>query len=162
MKIKLLVTGGTIDKIYNKLNGNLEFSDSHIEQMLVRGRVEQDISLERILFKDSLDFTDKDRDTIVSSCSSCEFDKILITHGTDTMCHTAQLLSQKIKNKTIVLFGSMVPYSVNNSDALLNLGVALGAVQLKKNGVYVAMNGKIFDSDNVTKNKELGIFQELQ
>jgi L-asparaginase len=161
MEIKLFVTGGTIDKIYNKLNGNLEFSESHIEQMLVRGRASEDIKIDKILFKDSLDFTDEDRDIIVSSCTECASDRILITHGTDTMCQTAELLKRKITNKTIVLFGSMVPYSVSNSDALFNLGVALAAVRLKKNGIYIAMNGKIFDAGNVTKNKELGVFEGL-
>ena len=161
MEIKLFITGGTIDKTYNKLNGSLEFTDSYIEQMLIRGRVSGNISIEKILFKDSLDFTDDDRGTIVESCINCHLDKIIITHGTDTMCQTAQLLGNKISNKTIVLFGSMTPYSVNNSDALMNLGVALGAVQLKGNGVYIAMNGQIFDYDNVQKNKNLGLFEEL-
>jgi L-asparaginase len=161
MEIKLFITGGTIDKTYNKLNGSLEFTDSYIEQMLIRGRVSGNISIEKILFKDSLDFTDDDRGTIVESCINCYLDKIIITHGTDTMCQTAQLLGNKISNKTIVLFGSMTPYSVNNSDALMNLGVALGAVQLKDRGVYIAMNGQIFDYDNVQKNKNLGLFEEL-
>ncbi len=78
------------------------------------------------------------------------------------MCQTAQEISQKVKNKTIVLFGSMTPYSIKNSDALLNLGLAIAAVQLKKHGVYIAMNGKVFDYDNVKKNKELGIFERLK
>ncbi len=83
----------------------------------------------------------------------------MITHGTDTMVDTAQLLGDKIKDKTIVLFGSMIPYSINNSDALFNLGAALSAVQDKTNGVYIAMNGQVFDFDKVEKNKALGIFE---
>ncbi|HAY41274.1 MAG TPA: asparaginase [Gammaproteobacteria bacterium] len=162
MKIKLLVTGGTIDKVYNKLNGALEFNESHIEDMLIRGRVTNDISVGKILLKDSLDFTNEDRRVIISECNKCPLDKIVITHGTDTMCQTAQEISQKVKNKTIVLFGSMTPYSIKNSDALLNLGLAIAAVQLKKHGVYIAMNGKVFDYDNVKKNKELGIFERLK
>jgi len=162
MKIKLFVTGGTIDKVYNKLNGDLEFNESHVEDMLIRGRVKSDISIEKILFKDSLDFTNDDRELVTAKCSQCSVDKIIITHGTDTMCETAQEISQKVTNKTVVLFGSMTPYSVSNSDALLNLGFAIAAVQMKGHGVYIAMNGKIFDHDNVKKNKELGVFEEIK
>jgi len=83
----------------------------------------------------------------------------VITHGTDTMVETARLLGGQIKNKVVVLFGSMIPYSINNSDALFNLGAALSAVQNKTNGVYIAMNGQVFDFDKVEKNKALGIFE---
>jgi len=117
------------------------------------------IDSEVLFLKDSLEMNDKDRDLILSKCLECDEDKIIITHGTDTMVDTAQLLGDKIKDKTIVLFGSMIPYSVNNSDALFNLGGALSAVQNKKQGVYIAMNGQIFDFDKVEKNKKLGIFQ---
>ena len=159
MKIKLLITGGTIDKVYNELTGELEFSDSHLEKMLKRSRSTLDISSEILFLKDSLDMTDEDRELILSKCLSSTEDKIVITHGTDTMVETAKLLGDQAKGKTIVLFGSMIPYSINNSDALFNLGVALSAVQNKKQGVYIAMNGQIFDFDKVKKNKKLGIFQ---
>ncbi|HIM57879.1 MAG TPA: asparaginase [Gammaproteobacteria bacterium] len=160
MTIKLLITGGTIDKIYNELNGELGFNQSHLKHMLERGRVGLDISLERLFLRDSLDMNDEDRDLILSKCLECNEDNILVTHGTDTLVETAKLLGNKIKNKTIVLFGSMIPYSVNNSDALFNLGVALSAVQLKKSGVYVVMNGRVFDFDRVKKDKNLGLFTD--
>jgi len=119
-----------------------------------------DTTSEVLFLKDSLEMTDKDRGLILSKCIESTDDKIIITHGTDTMVDTVQLLGEKIKDKTIVLFGSMIPYSIDNSDALFNLGVALGAVQNKGNGVYVVMNGKVFDFDKVTKNKEKGLFED--
>ncbi|SFV78001.1 L-asparaginase [hydrothermal vent metagenome] len=158
MTIKLLITGGTIDKVYNKLSGELEFSESHLEQMLERGRVSLDTSPEILFLKDSLDMNGEDRNLILSKCLECNEDNIVITHGTDTMVETAKLLGNKIQDKTIVLFGAMIPYSIDNSDALFNLGVALNAAQTKDSGVYVAMNGQVFDFDKVEKNKSLGIF----
>ena len=158
MTIKLLITGGTIDKVYNKLSGELEFSESHLEQMLERGRVSLDTSPEILFLKDSLDMNGEDRNLILSKCLECDEDNIVITHGTDTMVETAKLLGNKIQDKTIVLFGAMIPYSIDNSDALFNLGVALNAAQTKDSGVYVAMNGQVFDFDKVEKNKSLGIF----
>ena len=158
MTIKLLITGGTIDKVYNKLSGELEFSESHLEQMLERGRVSLDTSPEILFLKDSLDMNGEDRNLILSKCLECDEDNIVITHGTDTMVETAKLLGNKIQDKTIVLFGAMVPYSIDNSDALFNLGVALNAAQTKDSGVYVAMNGQVFDFDKVEKNKSLGVF----
>ena len=151
MKIKLLITGGTIDKTYKELSGELSFTQTHIIEILNRGRSTVNIDSEVLFLKDSLEMNDKDRDLILSKCLECDEDKIIITHGTDTMVDTAQLLGDKIKDKTIVLFGSMIPYSVNNSDALFNLGGALSAVQNKKQGVYIAMNGQIFDFDKVEK-----------
>ena len=158
MTIKLLITGGTIDKVYNKLSGELEFSESHLEQMLERGRVSLDTSPEILFLKDSLDMNGEDRNLILSKCLECDEDNIVITHGTDTMVETAKLLGNQIQDKTIVLFGAMVPYSIDNSDALFNLGVALNAAQTKDSGVYVAMNGRVFDFDKVEKNKSLGVF----
>ena len=158
MTIKLLITGGTIDKVYNKLSGELEFSESHLEQMLERGRVSLDTSPEILFLKDSLDMNGEDRNLILSKCLECDEDNIVITHGTDTMVETAKLLGNQIQDKTIVLFCAMVPYSIDNSDALFNLGVALNAAQTKDSGVYVAMNGRVFDFDKVEKNKSLGIF----
>ena len=160
MNIQFFITGGTIDKVYNELTGELEFDSTHIVDMLNRGRSMVDTTSEVLFLKDSLELSDKDRQLILSKCLECNDDKIIITHGTDTMVDTAKLLGEKIKDKTIVLFGSMIPYSVDNSDALFNLGVALGAVQNKGNGVYVVMNGKVFDFDKVTKNKEKGLFED--
>lgn len=161
MQIKIFVTGGTIDKVYNELTGELTFGTSNLDEMLERSRSTVGINTEVLFLKDSLDMNDEDRGLILSRCLECSEDKVMITHGTDTMVETAQLLGNKIKDKTIVLFGSMVPYLINNSDALFNLGAALSAVQNKTNGVYIAMNGQVFDFDKVEKNKTLGIFENI-
>jgi len=159
MTIKLLITGGTIDKQYDELNGELIFTQSGVEDMLTQGRVKLDISLETVMLKDSLDMDDSDRQQIFESCLACDEPQIVITHGTDTMVETSQVLATKIKDKTIVLLGAMVPYQFKNSDALFNLGCAIAAVQTLENGVYITMNGKIFNYDEVIKNKDLGEFQ---
>ena len=159
MKIKVLITGGTIDKTYKELTGELSFTETHVIDMLNRGRSMVDTLSEVLFLKDSLEMTDTDRSFILDKCQSCDEQHILITHGTDTMVETAQFLAKSIKDKTVVLFGSMIPYSINHSDALFNLGVALSAVQLKDSGVYIAMNGQVFDFDKVQKDKSLGIFK---
>ena len=159
MTIKLLITGGTIDKQYDELNGELIFTQSGVEDMLTQGRVKLDILLETVMLKDSLDMDDSDRQQILESCLACDEPQIVITHGTDTMVETSQVLATKIKDKTIVLLGAMVPYQFKNSDALFNLGCAIAAVQTLENGVYITMNGKIFNYDEVIKNKDLGEFQ---
>ncbi|SHN91756.1 L-asparaginase [Bathymodiolus heckerae thiotrophic gill symbiont] len=126
--------------------------------MLNRGRSMADTLSEVLFLKDSLEMSDSDRDFILDKCQSCDEQNILITHGTDTMVETASYLAKTLKDKTVVLFGSMIPYSIDQSDALFNLGVALSAVQLKEPGVYIAMNGKVFDFDKVKKDKSLGVF----
>jgi len=159
MTIRLLITGGTIDKQYNELDGELIFSESGVEDMLVQGRAKLDIAYETVMLKDSLDMDDNDRQQILESCLACDESQIVITHGTDTMVETSQVLAAEIKDKTIVLLGAMVPYQFKNSDALFNLGCAIAAVQTLGNGVYITMNGKVFNFDEVSKNKELGEFQ---
>lgn len=159
MTIKLLITGGTIDKQYDELNGKLIFTQSGIGDMLTQGRTRLELSLETVMLKDSLDLDDNDRQKILASCLACDESRIVITHGTDTMVETSQVLAAGIKDKTIVLLGAMVPYQFKNSDALFNLGCAIAAVQTLGNGVYITMNGKVFNYDEVLKNKELGEFQ---
>jgi L-asparaginase len=159
MKIKLLITGGTIDKQYNELDGELIFTQSGVEDMLAQGRAKLDISYETVMLKDSLDMNDNDRQQLLESCLACNESQIVITHGTDTMVETSQMLAAGIKDKTIVLLGAMVPYQFKQSDALFNLGCAVAAVQTLENGVYITMNGRIFNYDEVIKNNELGEFQ---
>ncbi len=159
MTIRLLITGGTIDKQYNEQNGELIFTQSGIGDMLAQGRARLDISYETVMLKDSLDMDDNDRQKILSSCLACDESRIVITHGTDTMIETSQVLADGIKDKTIVLLGAIVPYQFKNSDALFNLGCAIAAAQTLENGVYITMNGKVFNYDEVLKNKELGEFQ---
>ena len=161
MKVRLLITCGTIDKVYNQSNGKLEFDKTHFPEMISRSRIEVDLTPEQVLLIDSLDMVDADRDLIIDRCVGCEEKFVLITHGTDTMCDTAKLLGEGLIDKVIVLFGSMVPYAVSNSDALFNFGCALGSLQLLKPGVYVAMNGRVLPWSDVEKNRSLGVFQAL-
>lgn len=161
MKIRLFITGGTIDKSYNMQNGELHFVDSHIPSMLTEGRCHADYSLDKIMLKDSLDMTDSDRLEILNACLQADESKIVITHGTDTMVQTAQLLADHIDDKTVVLTGAMVPYVFKKSDSLFNLGSAMSAVQCLPYGVYITMNGKVFSADNVVKNREEGVFETL-
>lgn len=161
MIIKLLITGGTIDCKKIEEKDKYIFEKTHLPEMLKQGRCKIDIDSHVIMLKDSIHMTDEDREKILQNCKDCEEDKIIITHGTDTMVETAQVLGKNIKNKTIVLLGAMIPYNQNNSDALFNLGCAVSAVQSLPKGVYITMNGKIFSWDNVRKNKELGLFETL-
>ena len=157
--IKFVITGGTIDKLYNELDGSLTFTESHIPAMLKQARCIVDLSTETVMLKDSLDMDGTDRDLISNKCESCDESKIIISHGTDTMVETAEVLAGKITGKTIVLFGAMIPFSITNSDSLFNLGCAVAAVQCLEEGVFISMNGKIFPWDDVRKNKTEGVFQ---
>jgi len=161
MKIKLLITGGTIDKSYNMHNGELHFVDSHISAMLGEGRCRADFELDTLMLKDSLGMTESDRLQILSACQQSEPSKIIITHGTDSIVQSAQFLQQQIQDKTIVLTGAMIPYVFDKSDALFNLGSAFTAVQCLPAGVFIAMNGRIFAADKVVKNLEEGVFESL-
>lgn len=160
MAIKIIVTGGTIDKRYNQFNCALDFSDTHIPEMFKQAKCKNNYNIRTVIMKDSLDMNDNDRRKVLKECLKSKENKIIITHGTDTMVKTAKFLANKIKNKTVVLFGSMVPYSFGKSDAMFNLGFATGVVQLLPYGVYVAMNGQIFNLDNVKKNRKVGQFEK--
>lgn len=143
------------------MNGQLYFKDSHLPEMLELGRNLVPVELRTLMMVDSLEMTADDRALIAEHCLKSKEDKIIITHGTDTMAETAQLLNQKIKDKTIVITGAMIPYKFGSSDGLFNLGSALAFVQTLKHGVYVAMNGRYFHAENVRKNRETGVFEEL-
>jgi len=157
--IKLVVTGGTIDKRYNEINGQLCFPGTHVPEMLMQARCKVQIELELLMLKDSLDVTELDRKLLKNACASAAEEQIIITHGTDTMVESAQYLAASVDNKTIVLVGAMVPYKVNDSDALFNLGCAVTAVQLLPKGVYITMNGKVFSWNEVVKDRQLGEFK---
>ena len=161
MRIKIIITGGTFDKEYNELTGELFFKDTHLPEMLRLGRCIADVHIETVMMMDSLQMTDKHRELITSYCKKTKEKKIVITHGTDTMPETAKYLSKNITGKTIVLTGAMVPYKFGSSDGLFNLGSALAFVQTLPPGVYVAMNGKYFYADKVKKNKKIGVFENL-
>ncbi len=161
MTIRIFVTGGTFDKEYDEISGTLFFKDSHLPEMLARGRCRLDLSIRTLMMIDSLTMTDADRDVIVRNCVQCGEDRIVITHGTDTMVQTARALGQGVQGKTIVLTGAMIPYAFGSSDGLFNLGSALSFVQVLPAGVYVAMNGQCFAWDRVRKNRQTGIFEPL-
>lgn len=162
MSIRIFITGGTFDKEYNELTGQLYFKDSHLPEMLELGRNLLAVEIRTLMMVDSLEMNDDDRKLIAEHCIKSPEDKIIITHGTDTMSETAKLLAQRVKNKTIVLTGAMVPYKFGSSDGLFNLGSAMAFVQTLSAGVYVAMNGRYFNANNVRKNKETGEFEEIQ
>ncbi len=160
MPIRILVTGGTFDKEYDEVTGSLFFKDTHIGEMLRLGRSRVDVTIRTIMMIDSLQMTDADRDLIVQNCLQCPEDRIVITHGTDTMTDTAAAIARSVPRKTIVLTGAMIPYAFGSSDGLFNLGSAISFVQVLPDGVYIAMNGKYFRWDQVRKNRTLGEFEE--
>ena len=159
--IKLLVTGGTFDKEYNELKGELFFRETHIHEMLGLGRSRLNIEVETLMMIDSLFMKDEDREKILEACLNAKQNNILITHGTDTMPETARFLGTRIQDKTVVLTGAMIPYKFGSSDGLFNLGSALSFVQILPHGVYIAMNGRCFPWNNVRKNREKGEFEEI-
>jgi L-asparaginase len=160
--IRLLVTGGTIDKSYCPVEGALSFSRTHVLAMLKQARVAlPEDKVQTLLLKDSLDLTEADREVICQAAAAATETKLIVTHGTDTMVQTAERLAAKHLAKTIVLVGAMVPYTFSNSDGLFNLGLAFGAAQLLPAGVYIAMNGRIFPWPAVRKNKTLGMFESI-
>jgi L-asparaginase len=161
MSVRIFVTGGTFDKEYNELTGQLFFKDSHLPEMLELGRCLVPVDIRTLMMIDSLEMTDIDRELIAKHCREADEDQIIITHGTDTMAETAKILEQTVKGKTIVITGAMVPYKFGSSDGLFNLGSAMAFVQSLKPGVYVAMNGRCFHADNVRKNKQTGEFEEI-
>jgi len=163
MTIRLFITGGTIDCVYYKPETNdYRFEETYIPKMLKQARVSYPVIIEKLMLKDSRKIANKDRELILKKCKECKEDKIVITHGTYTMIKTAKFLGQRIKDKIIVLMGSMVPFNEKNSDALFNLGCAIIAAQTLQRGVYVIMNGKIFSWNNVKENLELDVFEELK
>ncbi|MCY4044437.1 MAG: asparaginase domain-containing protein [Cellvibrionales bacterium] len=162
MSMELITTGGTIDKIYKPTTGELTFDESSLNEMISQGNTVDDISVTHLMAIDSLEMTNVMREQLLDYIKTSTFKKIIVTHGTDTMPETANHLMQAKIDKTIILTGAMIPYRIKNSDALFNLGGAMIAAQLLPIGVYIAMNGKIFDAGNVTKNKTKGIFEPLQ
>jgi len=162
MGIRVFVTGGTFDKEYDELTGTLYFRDTHVQEMLQRGRSHLDVTVEVLMMIDSLDMTDVHRETVLEACRNCPDQHIVILHGTDTMVNTAAVLAHGVHDKTIVMTGAMIPYAFGSSDGLFNLGSALSFVQSLPQGVYVAMNGRCFTWDNVRKNRERGVFESIR
>jgi L-asparaginase len=162
MAIRILVTGGTFDKEYNELDGTLFFKETHLPEMLTLGRCNVEVDVHTLMMIDSLEMTDEHRHLVLEECRTAPEDRIIVTHGTDTMEATARVLGGSVGGKTIVLTGAMIPYRFGSSDGLFNLGSALAFVQTLPPGVYVSMNGRYFPWDNVRKNKTTGRFERMR
>ncbi len=162
--IQVFVTGGTFDKEYNYITGELYFKDTHLKEMFERGRCEVQIDVKTLMMIDSLEMGDDEHSIIVYNCRKAESNRILLTHGTDRMVDTARVLAEaNIEGKTIVLTGAMVPYAFGmSSDGFFNLGSALAFVQALSPGVYIVMNGRYFEWNRVRKNRQTGTFEEIE
>jgi L-asparaginase len=159
MTLHIIATGGTLDKHYDEIAGVLRFEASHLPAMIARARLTVAPTLEELPLLDSLDMQDIDRRRVLASCEHAAQDAIVIVHGTDTMRETGEVLGRANLAKAIVLTGAMIPYAFDGSDALFNLGFACGVAQILPHGVYIAMNGQVFDWDKVRKNRSAGVFE---
>lgn len=160
-KIQIFVTGGTFDKEYDFIEGKLYFKHTHLDDMLERGRCTIPYNIKTLMMLDSLEMTNHHREYILEECRKTSSDRILLTHGTDTMVQTADFLAaQDLSEKTIVITGALIPYAFGgSSDGFFNLGSALAFCQILEPGVYISMNGKFFDHDKVEKNYQTGYFE---
>ena len=156
--LRIIVTGGTFDKHYDEIRGELTFKDSHLPAILKQARVTAPIVLEINQLIDSLHMQEVNRQHILASCQAAPEAHIVVVHGTDTMTLTAAVLGAAGLDKTIVLTGAMIPYAVMGSDSLFNLGFACAAAQLLAPGVYIAMNGHAFAWNHVRKDVAAGVF----
>lgn len=159
MTIRILATGGTIDKIYFDAKSQYQVGEPQILEVLREANVTFEYEVVSLLRKDSLEMTDEDRERIRRAIEADDHRHFVVTHGTDTMVQTARALLG-IPGKTIVLTGAMQPARFRMTDAVFNIGCAVTAVQLLPEGVYVAMNGRVFRPDRVRKNVELNRFEE--
>jgi len=157
--IKILITGGTFDKEYDEITGSLYFKETHIRELLDLGRSRVSVKIKKLMLIDSLEMKNLHRELILKKCLQSKENKIIITHGTDTMVKTAKFIAQGNLNKTIILTGAMIPYKFGSSDGLFNLGGAIAYVQSLESGVYIAMNGKCFKWSEVQKNFKTGVFE---
>ncbi len=160
--IQIFATGGTFDKEYNEIDGKFYFKTSNLAELLKLGRSKLNVKVKTLMMIDSLDMQHKDRQTIINECTKVKTNRIIITHGTDTMVQTAKALAERINNKTIILTGAMIPIKFGSSDGLFNLGSALSFIQILQPGVYITMNGRYFTYNNVRKNKKLGVFEQIK
>ena len=162
--IQIFVTGGTFDKDYDFITGELRFGQTHVDEMLRRGRCTLRHDVRTLMMIDSLDMTEADRALIAHNVAQSSYAHIVITHGSDTMVDTAAYLASRLPaGKTIVLTGAMVPYAFgSSSDGFFNLGSALSFVQVLPEGVYIAINGRYFHWDGVRKNRSTGFFEPLK
>jgi L-asparaginase len=158
--ISILTTGGTIDKIYFDALSEFKIGDPQIAEVIKYVHAAFTHEVKVVLRKDSLEFDDADRKTIRTAVINASSDKVLVTHGTDTMCETGRELIG-ISGKTIVLTGALTPARFRETDAVFNIGFALACVQILPPGVYIAMNGRVFDPRKTRKNRERNIFEPV-
>jgi L-asparaginase len=161
MRIRLLVTGGTFDKEYNEITGDLFFKSTHVPEILRDGRCTLEVTVTELMMVDSRDMDDSHRKAIFKECLLAKEDRIVITHGTDGIVETAQFLASRRLDKALILTGAIIPFAFGISDSPFNLGSALAFVQVVSPGVYVVMNGRLFDIGNVRKDPETGTFQQI-
>lgn len=159
MTLRILATGGTFDKHYDEIAGKLIFGDSNLPEIIERARITIPTVLEQLPLMDSLDMQDADRQRIANACAEAQERRLVIIHGTDTMRETAEVLARAALARTIVITGAMIPYEIADSDAFFNFGFAFGVAQTLPEGVYVAMNGQVFEWNKVQKNRKAGIFE---
>lgn len=159
--IKIFTTGGTIDKVYFDAKSTYQVGEPNISRVLAELPLDLDYTVTSVLRKDSLEITPADRNVIVAAVQDAEEQQIIVTHGTDTMVETAKALQEKVPGKTIVLTGALEPALFKTSDASFNIGCAIAAVQSLPPGVYITMNGRIFESKNVVKDVERSRFVTL-
>ena len=158
---RIIVTGGTFDKQYDAIKGELTFKQTHLPAILEQARVTIPVAIEINQLIDSLHMTDEHRQSVLAACRAAPESSIVVVHGTDTMAETARVVGTAKLGKTIVFTGAMIPYSVQGSDALFNLGFALAMSQALEPNAWVAMNGRVFAWDNVRKDKTGGRFEPL-
>ncbi len=162
--IRIISTGGTIDSSpdYDPKKKSV-FQGTYLPRMFAQAKLGIEPILEALMQKDSADITVEDRELLLNRCIASPQERIVITHGTDTMTETARFLGEKgVGSKTVVIVGSFVPLSQKDSDAFFNLGYGLSAAQLLRSGVWIAMNGEVFEWNNVHKNKEKGRFERTE
>ena len=160
-KILILNTGGTFNKLYNPINGELFVSkDNNAVESILKNSKIKNYEIEGILYKDSLDITQEDRKFLKNKILKSNYKKIIIIHGTDTMDKTAEYLDEYIKNKTIIITGAMIPFSIDTIEATSNFMMAFGSLlSHNKKNIYIAMHGNVSKHTKIAKNKSLGIFQ---
>lgn len=159
MSIRVIATGGTFDKRYDPIAGALGFGETHLGEIIERARAGASVTFDAPMQIDSLEMRDEHRARVLAACRDCEENRIVVVHGTDTMVQTARVLGEAALDRTIVITGAMIPYDLAGSDALFNLGFALGCASALPPGVYVAMNARAFAWDAVRKNRALGVFE---
>jgi L-asparaginase len=156
--ILILTTGGTIDKLYFDALSEYQIGDSVVGRLLQTARVALDVRIVELMRKDSLELTEANRATIGAAVADAPERRIIITHGTDTMADTARAIAGQVGDRTVVLVGALAPARFAESDAVFNLGLAFAAAQTAGPGVFIAMNGTIFDGTRVRKDRAANRF----